>query len=368
MLISTEPAQRCYDTVIIGGGFYGCYLASHLAAQGEHVLICEMNSDVMRRASAVNQARVHTGFHYPRSYVTALRSLQNHQRFVQDFQPAICQDFKMLYAIARHGTKVSSERFYGMFSSMNAPIRQASSTQQAIFDGDAIDGVFACTEYAFDYERLRSIQLSRMADLSIEISFNTKVTQLSENGYQGITLSLANGRSVSCGRVFNVSYSMLNAVLKASGIAPIALKHELVEIALVDRPSYLNGIGVTVMDGPFFSMMPWPAADAYSLTHVRHTPHFSWTDEMTSEDAYAFAENLSVSTRWKHMAAAATHFYASKEPIRWKQSLYDVKTIPTKNERDDGRPILLVKHGEVPGLFSVLGSKIDNVYDLIEAV
>lgn len=368
MLTSSDPSQITYDIVIIGGGFYGCYLASHFAGKGQRVLICEMSSAVMHRASAVNQARVHSGFHYPRSYVTALRSLQNHQRFIQDFQLAICQDFEMLYAIARHGTKVSSERFYGMFSSMNAPIRKASSTQQAIFDPDRVDGVFSCTEYAFDYEKLRDIQLTRMVDLPVEISFNTKVTHIAQNGQQDIKVSVAGGRSVSCAQVFNVSYSMLNSVLRASGIAPVALKHELVEIALVDRPSYLTGLGVTVMDGPFFSMMPWPAARAYSLTHVRHTPHFSWTDEISSKDAYSFAEDLPATTRWKHMAAAAMQFYASKELIRWRRSLFDIKTVPTKNEGDDGRPILLVRHGEVPGLFSVLGSKIDNVYDLIEAL
>ena len=47
-------------------------------------------------------------------------------------------------------------------------------------------------------------------------------------------------------------------------------------------------------------------------------------------------------------------------------SLFEVKTILVKNEGDDGRPILFEKHAELPGCFSVLGGKIDNIYDVLE--
>lgn len=49
-----------------------------------------------------------------------------------------------------------------------------------------------------------------------------------------------------------------------------------------------------------------------------------------------------------------------------KDSLFEVKTILVKNEGDDGRPILFEKHAELPGCFSVLGGKIDNIYDVLE--
>ena len=39
-----------------------------------------------------------------------------------------------------------------------------------------------------------------------------------------------------------------------------------------------------------------------------------------------------------------------------------------KNERDDGRPILLCRHADAPRLVSVMGAKIDNIYDLFEAL
>ena len=47
-------------------------------------------------------------------------------------------------------------------------------------------------------------------------------------------------------------------------------------------------------------------------------------------------------------------------------SLFEVKTILAKNESDDGRPILFEKHATLPGCYSVLGGKIDNIYDVLE--
>lgn len=51
---------------------------------------------------------------------------------------------------------------------------------------------------------------------------------------------------------------------------------------------------------------------------------------------------------------------------RHVDSLFEVKTVLTKSENDDGRPILFEKHLELPGCYSVLGGKIDNIYDVLE--
>ena len=59
-----------YDYLIVGGGFYGCCLALFLRSISDRVLLVEESGELMGRASRVNQARVHTGFHYPRSALT----------------------------------------------------------------------------------------------------------------------------------------------------------------------------------------------------------------------------------------------------------------------------------------------------------
>ncbi len=361
------PDGSRYDVLIIGAGFYGCALATHLAGQGRTVAICERGTASMERASAVNQARVHTGFHYPRSFATALRSKHNYQRFADDYTDAIRRDFQMLYAVARYRTKVNARRFEGMFQAMGAPIERAAPAHRALFSSELIEEVFACTEYAFDYAILRDILFRRLAPLAVDIAFEAQVERVEPSG-GAIATTLASGRTIVADRVFNITYSQINALLKASGITPLNLKHELVEIALIDPPRALAGLAVTVMDGGFFSSMPYPSTNNYSLTHVRHTPHFSWTDESSAEDAYTTGARLPRQTRWRHMVADASRYLPALGEAVWRRSLFDVKTVPIKNEHDDGRPILLHAHPELPGFHSVLGSKLDNIYDLCEAV
>ncbi len=68
------------------------------------------------------------------------------------------------------------------------------------------------------------------------------------------------------------------------------------------------------------------------------------------------------------MAYDAARYMPALKDVRWERSLFDVKTVPVRNETDDGRPILFYEAPEMPGLISVLGSKIDNIYDLFSAL
>ena len=61
------------DAVVIGGGFYGCAIAIYLVKQRglKQVHLVEREPGILTRASYNNQARVHNGYHYPRSFTTA---------------------------------------------------------------------------------------------------------------------------------------------------------------------------------------------------------------------------------------------------------------------------------------------------------
>ena len=360
-------AQPEYDVVIVGGGFYGCCLALFLRSVTDRILVIEQHDELLTRASRVNQARVHFGFHYPRSFVTALRSRDLSTSFVRDFKNAVVDDFQMLYAIARRQSKVSIARFLRMFQDMRAPISVASAADTALFNHDLVEGVFRCTEYAFDWTILRDDLKKRLDAYGIAIAYGETAEKVTmEDGINH--LHLASGRVVTCRELFNVTYGGLNYLPMASGFAPLPLKYELAEVALVAPPPELTGRAVTIMDGPFFSLMPSPAEGLYSLTHVRYTPHRSWIDQPGKGDAYRQANAVAEPTRWRHMMADARRYLPCVDKITYHRSLFDVKTVLTRNERDDGRPILLHQHSAQPGFYSVMGGKIDNIYDLFDTV
>ncbi|MFO6445684.1 NAD(P)/FAD-dependent oxidoreductase [Erythrobacter sp. NE805] len=361
------PGSTRYDYIVIGGGFYGCCLALYLRSIAARVLVVEAGERLMDRASRVNQARVHTGFHYPRSAATAVKSTLLHRRFLADFPEAIVGDFQMLYAIARRRSKVTAKKFHRMFRDMGAPIAPASPSQKALFDPDMIEDVFACHEVAFDHKVLGRLVAARLAEAGIAVRLATELVGLADRP-EGVVAALSDGSEVSARYAFNVTYAQINRVLARAGLPPARLKHEIAELALIAPPRELAQVGVTVMDGPFFSAMPYPAEALHSFTHVRYTPHESWADEGAARDPYAHFAAQDPESRFAFMRADARRYLPCLAEAEYRTSIYEVKTILIKNEADDGRPILYQQKPEGSRVISILGGKIDNIYDLLEAV
>lgn len=355
------------EYIVIGGGFYGCCLALYLRSISSRVLLVEAGEALMSRASRVNQARVHTGFHYPRSAATAVKSMLLHRRFLADFPEAVVGDFQMLYAIARRRSKVTAKKFHRMFRDMGAPIQVASPAHRALFDPDRVEEVFACHEVAFDHKILGRLVGERLAAAGIDVRLATEVVGL-EDHRSGVVARLSDGSEVTARYAFNSTYSQINAVLAKAGLPPARLKHEIAELALIEPPRELERLGVTVMDGPFFSAMPYPAERLYSLTHVRYTPHDSWADNAAARDPYRHFAALEPESRFVFMQRDAQFYLPCMAGAEYKRSIYEVKTLLIKNEGDDGRPILYHRSPETSRVISVLGGKIDNIYDLFEAV
>ena len=111
--------------VVIGGGFFGCATAIHLAQRGWSVDVLEQGAELMQRASYVNQARLHNGYHYPRSFQTAIRSRANMPQFCEVYPEAVFTEFRPLYAIARYDSKVSVRGFVHFCKASGIPLQRA---------------------------------------------------------------------------------------------------------------------------------------------------------------------------------------------------------------------------------------------------
>ena len=115
-----------YDVVIAGAGFFGMNIACRFAEKGKRVLLCEKFDRCMTRASYTNQARIHNGYHYPRSILTALRSRISFPRFVKDFSACVVNDFSKYYAIGRILGKVNATQFSEFCRRIGAECEEAS--------------------------------------------------------------------------------------------------------------------------------------------------------------------------------------------------------------------------------------------------
>lgn len=367
-----------WDAVVIGGGFFGCALSVHLRELGYSVLLCEREQNLLQRASYHNQARVHHGYHYPRSILTALRSSVNFPRFIADFPACIDSSFDHYYAIPRSGSKVSARQFRLFMDRTGAPISPAPPAIQKMFNSNLIEEVFLVREYAFDAVRLGDEMRSRMDIAGVESWCSTEVRkvekQSGENGKNAKgAISVSIGRKgerfrVAAGLVFNCAYSNLNLLLHDSGLPRLSLKQEITEMALVEQPEELQNKAVTVMCGAFFSTMPFPSLGQHTLSHVRYTPHCSWMEGPGSEyrSAYDLFACYPRQSRFEHMRQDAARYLPALGRARQKGSLWEVKTVLPRSEVDDSRPILFRQIQELQGLFCIMGGKIDNIYDVFE--
>ena len=364
-------AKKQADAVVIGGGFYGSAIAIYLKKiRGlRHVIILEKEKDLLTRASYNNQARVHNGYHYPRSFTTAFRSRVNLPRFVQDWPGAIKKDFVKLYAIANRNSKVTSKQFERFCHEIGAKIKPATKNLKSIFNPHLIEDVFLVEEYAFDAIKLANWAQKELDSHDVNVYFSTKATAVFRADFNKLRVetkkSTGDIHLIDCHYVFNCTYSGLNQLNGDFSGLSTQLKHEVTEMALLELPSSINQIGITVMDGPFFSVMPFPARNLHTLSHVRYTPHFNWFDDQ-GLDPYEKLEKYEKITRVDRMLRDTARYLPAIAQSKYIESLFEVKTVLVKNEGDDGRPILFEAHHDLPGCFSILGGKIDNIYDALE--
>lgn len=357
-----------YDAIVVGGGFYGASIARYLVFHRgfRRVCVLEREREILMRASRLNQARIHNGYHYPRSYITAFRSRVNVPRFVKEFTAATRTDFTMIYAIARHQSKVSALQFERFCSDIGAALQPAPPEISRRFDASLIERSYLVQEDVFDASILAQQLAHDLNELGVVLLFGCDVTAVNRaaDGVEVHALLDGTPSTFRANFVFNCTYSGLNdiAVADQRGVRT-GLKHEIAEMALVELPDELQGMGITVMDGPFFSVMPFPVRNLHSVSHVRYTPHVSWSGGEQTPSVKLQAYNKFTHFDW--MQRDIARYLPAFRHARYVESLFETKTVLISNERNDGRPILFEASTDVPGLFSVLGGKIDNVYDIL---
>lgn len=139
-------------------------------------------------------------------------------------------------------------------------------------------------------------------------------------------------------------------------------------MALVEVPRGLRDVGITVMCGPFFSLMPFHARGLATLSHVSYTPHYSWIETPLQPGPPPHRPAFPLASHFTRMSRDAARYVPALSQARHVDSLWEIKTILPQSDASDSRPILLKRDPSAPNVISLLGSKIDNVFDLTEAL
>lgn len=359
--------KKIYETIVIGGGFYGSVLACYFKKRGKSVLLIEKENGLLKRASYGNQARIHNGYHYPRSFLTAYRSHQNYLKFIKDFKVSVYDKFAQYYAIASTLSKTTSQQFYKFSKQLGSPIKPAPENIKNLFNPNTVDGVFKVEEIVFDAVILRKALQERLAKLKVELKLKTEAVKV-EAGINDIVVVFLKNKGVVAGKkVFNCTYSEINKLLGRSNLTQLPFKQEFIEMPLIKVPNELKNISVSIFDGPFFGFLPFPSKNCHSIWHVRYSIRANWLDPV-KKDFGGKLDRLTGKSNWIFMREDAQRFLPVFRNAKYLESIYEVKTVLAKTEESDARPILFRKDYGVKNFHIVLGSKIDNIYDIIEKI
>ena len=361
-----------YDRVVIGGGLFGAYSSLVLGRMGHSVLLVEQASELMGRASLVNQARLHTGLHYPRSIVTARESLGYYAKFRERFPSAVF-DFQQIYAISSHNSKTSSHDFQGFVNRLGLDFEVVQSDRY--FNPGTVELALKVEEPTFDAQILREQLLSEIeAEPNIDLSLDTAVVggKLS-NG--GSFLSLNNGFKIETGGLVIATYAGINSIRQSLGLPGLPLSFELAEIVLGVVSPEMSGIGFTVMDGPFWSMMPFGKSGSVSLTSVgitplrksRSLPIFDCQSLRTGCTPLSLSDcntcHVRPSSGLTHQIQQMNLFLKNQNFFTPIKSLMTVKSTLNTTQVDDARPTLIQKESDSE-TWTVFSGKVSTLFDL----
>ncbi len=241
---------------VAGAGIYGATAAIRLSEQGHHVHLFDPLG-VLRAASAINQYRIHAGYHYPRSLETISEIAEARAEFMQSFAPAIIRNSKHYYAIPKEHSLTPPDVYESVMRQNGLSLKLCRPDWMNF---DFIEKCYEVEEHVYDPDILRSLIESRLAARAICLQ-NREFRQEMRPDYDAVVWA---------------TYG-----LGASRGFFKAAKFQVAEKVLIELPYRLRGIALVVVDGPFTAFDPYGGSTRSLFGSARHTTHWTTTD--TSE-------------------------------------------------------------------------------------
>ncbi len=366
-----------YDFLIIGGGIFGCYAATYFAKKGARVCLIEKETRLFTKASLVNQARLHGGYHYPRSIATAVLSDEHKTRFTGEHKQFVNFSFEKYYAIDKAGSFTDGGQFERFCQFLNIKCERAH--QHPYFNFNRLDALYLTEEYSFDPVLIADFYREKIStEKNIDLFLDTEIKQASISGNEwAIEFLYKNSlKIISASTVVNATYSATNSINRLFNLREIELMHEISEIALVTSPQFSN-IGLTIMDGPFASLMPWGLSGMLSLSSVAYTHHAVSFEDQPRFDCQMINEKCRPDfpsdcsscpakprSNSAKMLAQMRQYFSESVDFQPFTSLFTIKSKLRASHIDDARPTEISLLNLSPPFWGLFAGKINSIYEV----
>jgi len=335
--------------VVIGAGLFGCCSAIELARAGYTVVLLDREQDIMQKASKVNHNRIHLGYHYLRSVETAEQSIEGLLSFLFNYGSAVENQFSNYYAIAKNGSKTSPEEFLSFCNKVGIGYDYEYPDEKFLYR-EELSASFKVPEPVFDYEILKKEVAKNLLSSGVNLLLNHEVQGIKK--WPGGEFELViNGKASFFDVVVNATYSDFNEINRSIGVP---LKPLLFEKVIIPEFEFShNPLGLTIMDGPFCSVMPkGKQMNRFLLYHVT----YSVEEGILSELQPKFKESNPEQEDLIYQNAA--YFMPFLSEVK-KSTQYKTIRVVHKNS-DDARLTELYVYEKFENYFAILSGKIST--------
>jgi len=252
------------NVVVIGGGIFGAEAALRAKSLGLSVKVYEAKDDILSGASMNNQNRLHLGFHYPRDLETGKQSIRGFDAFRQKYAESIQADFINAYFIANQKSRTTPVGYLNFCRELNVPFQVVTPSSFPV-EVLGADTCILCGEVVYDCRILRDLVWKMLDRAEVEVALQTRVVAV-KNHAGRYTVESTDGESVLADVVVNASYADINRLTRQLGfpVSQNLYEYTAVPIIRVNLPR----VGITIMDGPFMTVLPYGKSGDFLLYDV----------------------------------------------------------------------------------------------------
>ena len=339
---------------IIGGGIFGVSAAAELAGDFE-VTLFERRGGLLEEATYANQYRHHYyGYHYPRSDDTVEQCRVSRKDFDDMWGESVVQS-PSYYCVAKEGSKTSVAEMLDFCRRHDLPY-EVSNPPTGFISPESVAISLKTPEPVFDYALLKQMVFARLNDAGVNIELNSRVAngRLGAGGEKIFQIDRSGKLTEGAyDYAVNATYANLNVFCRWFNFPAREMELRLKELPVIRIPTE-ELLSVTVMDGPFVTMVPIGRSGLFTLgdvpRSVREVRFSSGGEPWTVRDM----EKLS--SRWQEMFKANKRFIPILEDAEYIKSMWSILPVKPRSDATDTRPTEIIEHGL--GCWSVFSGKI----------
>ncbi len=328
---------------VIGGGWYGCHIASTLQNLGFEVTVFEQHDRLLNEASGNNQFRLHLGFHYARHYGTRMQSRDGFSRFIERYPGLSREVGENIYAVSHGDSLLDFQTYRLIMTSSGIDFIETDSCSVPL---ENVEGMLRTRERILLIEETRRYFERRLGS---HLHLGARIGAIEETE-DHITVD---------GKHYDL---LIDATWGHFSHPQIDVFYEPTILLYYECKTSFPAI--TLVDGPLCSVYPTEDPTIYTLSSVPHTP-LGRSD--SAQGARLIRDGVDadlVRAKVAAMEGQISRYVPSfRDSFRFLGPQLSMKTKPIGNY--DDRSCSVVRNGRV---ISVMSGKIDTVFFAVERI